>query len=101
MIKSAVPEAWITIGDWCSFGPEVFITTGGHDPTKGLDHRTNGIHMPITLGNHVGLCVRSIVMPGVIMGDFSQAAPGVVVSKNIRPHTLVASAALRTIKLPY
>lgn len=100
-IAGLAPDAWVTIGDWCSLGPEVFMTTGGHDPLRGTDHRTNGVCMPITLGNHVGLCVRSMVMPGVVMGDYSQASPGVVVSKNIQPHTLVASAAIRTMKLPY
>ena len=100
-IRAQTAEAWITIGDWCSFGPEVYMTTGGHDPALGDDHRKNGVHLPITLGCHVGLCVRSMVMPGVNMGDYSQASPGVVVSKNIPPHTLVAPAALRSIKLPY
>ena len=101
MIVALDENAPITIGDWCSFGPEVFMTTGGHDPALGDDHRTNGIHLPITLGNHVGLCVRSMVMPGVTMGDYSQAAPGVVVSKNIKPHKLVASAPCRIADLPY
>ena len=100
-IMAPSADAPITIGDWSSFGPEVFMTTGGHDPALGDDHRTNGIHMPITLGKHVGLCVRSMVMPGVTMGDYSQAAPGVVVSKNIKPHKLVASAPCRIADLPY
>ena len=98
-IMAPDPNAPITIGDWSSFGPGVFMTTGGHDPALGADHRTNGIHLPITIGKHVGLCVRSMVMPGVTMGDYSQASPGVVVSKNVKPRTLLASAPCRAIEL--
>ena len=101
VIMATTAHAPIIIGDWCSFGPDVFMTTGGHDPALGTNHRANGISMPITIGCHVGLCVRSIVMPGVTMGDYSQAAPGVVVSKDIKPHKLVASASCRIVDLPY
>lgn len=92
-------DAPITIGDWSSFGPEVFMTTGGHDPTRGENHRTNGIHLPITIGKHVGLCVRVMVMPGVTIGDGSHVLPGVVVSKNVKPHVLLAPAACRMVAL--
>lgn len=99
-IRAQTPKAWITIGDWCSLGPEVYMTTGGHNPMLREDHRKNGIHLPITIGNHVGLSIRDMVMPGVTMGDYSQAMPGVVVSTNVPERTIVASAPLRTVVLP-
>lgn len=94
------PDAWITIGDWCSFGPEVFMSTGGHDPAKGTDHRTNGVFLPITLGNHVGVCVRTMVMPGVTIGDNCQLSPGVVISRNVKSNVMVSSAPVRSVELP-
>lgn len=96
-IIAPASEAWVTIGDWCSFGPEVFITTGGHDPAKGNDHRTNGIQLPITLGEHVGLGVRSMVMPGVTIGNNSIISPGVLVTRNIKPNMLVGPASPRMV----
>ncbi len=95
------PHASVSIGDWCSFGPDVFMSTAGHDLLAlGDNHRQNGISMPITIGNHVGLGVRSMIMPGVILGDYAQISAGVVVSKNVKPYTLVAHAPLRSIELP-
>ena len=99
VIKGVMPDAWITMGDWCALGPEVFISSGGHDPGASDNFRTNGMHLPITLGNHVGLCIRSMVMPGITMGDYSSAAPGVVVSRNVKPHRRLVPAVCRTIEV--
>lgn len=96
-IMAPEPNAWITIGDWCSFGPEVFMTTGGHDPIISMDHDKNGVHMPITLEDRCGLAVRSIVMPGVTMKHHSQTMPGVVLSKSLKPFTTVSLAANRSV----
>lgn len=93
------PDAWITIGDNCSFGPEVFMTTGGHDPSKGNDHTRNGIQGPIVIGNSVGLSVRAMVMCGVEIGDNCTISPGVCVSKNVKPYTLVGHALYRNLSL--
>lgn len=96
-IMAPDPNAWITIGDWCSFGPEIFMTTGGHDPTISPDHDKNGVHMPITLEDRCGLAVRSIVMPGVTMRHHSYTMPGVVVSKNVKPYAIISQAPNRIV----
>lgn len=98
-IMAPTAEAAIRIGNWCSFGPEIFMTTGGHDPAISPDHDKNGIHLPITIEDRCGLAVRSIVMPGVVMHHHSQTMPGVVVSKNLKPYTTVSLAANRSVCL--
>lgn len=75
------------------------MTTGGHDANISPDHDKNGVHMPITLEDRVGLCVRSIIMPGVKIGHHSQISPGVVLSKSVKQFTTVASAVNRQINL--
>lgn len=91
-------DAWITIGDWCSFGPDVFMTTGGHDGNISPDHDKNGFHMPITIEERVGLCVRCIIMPGVRIGHHANIMPNVVVSRNIKPGATVYVAPTRSFR---
>jgi acetyltransferase-like isoleucine patch superfamily enzyme len=40
-----------------------------------------------------------MVMPGITMGDYSSAAPGVVVSRNVKPHRRLVPAVCRTIEV--
>lgn len=91
------PDAWVTIGDGTSLGPEVFMTTGGHDASISRDHRKNGIQLPITIGKRCGLSVRCMIMCGVTVGDECMISPGVVISKSIKPRTIVSSAPTRCV----
>lgn len=92
-------DAGITIGDWCSLGPEVFMTTGTHSNEPGTNHRNNGIGLPITIGHHCGLSVRCMIMAGVTIGDHCLISPGIVVSKDIKSNTLVAPAPVRQLHI--
>lgn len=94
-IMAPTPNAPISIGDWSSFGPDVFMTTGTHSNEPGTNHRNNGMHLPITVGHHCGLSVRCMIMAGVSIGDYCVISPGVVVSRNIKSNTLVAPAPVR------
>lgn len=99
VIYGLSPKAWITIGDWVSMGPEVFMTTGGHELAGGGTHRSNGVQLPITIGNNVGLAVRCIIMCGVTIGDDCHISPGVVISRNLKPKTTVAQAINRSYRV--
>ena len=89
-IAGLSPDAGITIGDWCSLGPEVFMTTGGHDISISPDHNKNGIGLPIVVGKHCGLSVRCMIMAGVTIGDYCVISPGVVVSKDVPDKSILA-----------
>lgn len=95
LIAGLSPVAWVVIGDWTSLGPEVFMTTGGHDVAISPDHNKNGVQLPITIGNHCGLSVRCMIMAGVTIGDCSVISPGVVVSKDVPEKSILAPAAPR------
>lgn len=99
VIMAPSPNAWIEVGDWCSFGPEVFMTTGTHSNEPGKTHRENGMHLPITIGDRCGLSVRCMVMAGVRIGDGCIITPGVVVSRNVKHSTLLGPAPLRRIPI--
>ena len=93
-------EGYVEIGSHCALGPQVFITTGTHN--EGTPERRSGpgAHRPIIIGAGCGLSMRCMPMAGVTIGAGSIIGPGVVVSRDIPPNTLVAPAAARMIKLP-
>jgi acetyltransferase-like isoleucine patch superfamily enzyme len=84
----------ITIGQDAHIGPEVLIrdsdshSTGeGRTPTK-----------PITIGDHVLIGARSIILKGVTIGEGAVVAAGSIVTKDVEPHTLVAGNPARFVR---
>ena len=53
---------------------------------------------PVTIGNHVFLGARSIVLKGVTIGDHAVVAAGSIVTRNVPPHALAAGQPARTIR---
>ena len=53
---------------------------------------------PVTIGNHVFLGARSIVLKGVTIGDGAVVAAGSIVTRNVPPHALAAGQPARTIR---
>jgi maltose O-acetyltransferase len=84
----------IWIGSDTSIGPEAAILTLGHDP-RSLDFADRG--GPVTIGDHVWIGYRAILLPGVTIGDGSVVAAGAVVSRHVAPFTIVAGNPARTI----
>lgn len=77
----------IRIGSDGSIGPEAAILTLGHDP-RSPDFADRG--GPVTIGAHVWIGFRAIVLPGVTIGDGAVVAAGAVVSRDVAPFTIVA-----------
>jgi acetyltransferase-like isoleucine patch superfamily enzyme len=91
---------YVKIGNNCALGPEVYITTGTHHIGSAMRRSGPGIFKPIVIGDGCGLSVRSIPLAGVTIGSGCVIGPGVVVSKDIPPNTLLAQAFVRSFKLP-
>lgn len=104
----------ITIEDGVSIGPKVLL-----DGRKGLkigrnaviaydaiiwtlNHDYNDIHFcgkggPVEIGAYAWVCCRSIILPGVKIGEGAVVASGAIVTKDVEPYTVVAGIPARMI----
>lgn len=84
----------IRTGHDVAIGPEATILTLGHDP-RSLDFDDMG--GPVTIGNHVWIAYRAIILPGVTLGDGAVVGAGSIVSKDVAPYTIVAGSPAKVI----
>jgi acetyltransferase-like isoleucine patch superfamily enzyme len=79
----------ITIGDKVTLSPGVMILTSTHELDI-KEHRAGPLQLaPVTVGDGVLLGARSIILPGVTIGDGAVVNPGAVVNKDVAPQTRV------------
>lgn len=80
----------VTIGHHCLIGDGVIISDHKHNTDSGELIESQGCtSAKIHIGNDVLLCVRSIILQGVTIGDGAIVGPGAVVSQDVRPNTIV------------
>ena len=84
----------IRIGSDVSIGPEAAMLTLGHDPRSPEFADRGG---PVTIGDHVWIGFRAIVLPGVTIGEGAVVGAGAVVSRDVEPFTIVAGNPARPI----
>jgi maltose O-acetyltransferase len=84
----------IHIGADVSIGPEAAILTLGHDP-RSPDFADRG--GPVSIGNHVWIGYRAIVLPGVTIGAGAVVGAGSVVTRDVPPFAIVAGNPARQI----
>ncbi len=76
----------LIIGNNVTIASEVMIWTLHHD----YDSSTfKAIGAPVKIGNYSWLCSRSIILPGVTIGEGAVVASGAVVTKDVSPYTIV------------
>ncbi len=79
----------ITIGDRVTISPGVMILTSTHELDI-KEHRAGPLQLaPVSIGDGVLLGARSIVLPGVSIGEGAVVNPGAVVNKDVAPQTRV------------
>jgi acetyltransferase-like isoleucine patch superfamily enzyme len=84
----------ITIGVDAHIGPEVLIRdSDSHSTGEG---RTPS--QPITIGDHVLIATRAMILKGVTIGDGAVVAAGSIVTKDVEPGTLVAGSPARFVR---
>lgn len=100
----------IKIGRFCYIAPDVFISDSNNHSiyakdrmidTLGVEKGIFGVHAitkPITIGNHVWIARRAMVMKGITIGDRSIVAAGAVVTKNIPEDVIVGGNPAKIIK---
>ncbi|MCX8572866.1 MULTISPECIES: CatB-related O-acetyltransferase [Hyphomicrobiales] len=102
----------LTIGSFCSIGPDVaFFAHTDHSigrTTTAPPHffgasKSEGIIFkgPIILGNDVWIGQRSMIMPNVRIGDGAVISAGSVVTKDVAPYAVVGGVPATLIKLRF
>ena len=84
----------IRTGADISIGPEAAILTLGHDP-QSPDFADKGGE--VVIGDRAWICYRSIILPGVTVGEGAIVAAGAVVSRDVDPFTIVAGTPARVV----
>lgn len=88
----------IRIGRECGLGMQVLIVTSGHDID---DHgRWSAVRnaRPVTLGDNVWVGARSVILPGVTVGEHCIIAAGSVVTRDCAPWGLYAGVPARRVR---
>jgi maltose O-acetyltransferase len=80
----------IEIGDDCDVAPDVVFLTGTHEIGMPPRRAGRGIANPIKVSNGTWIGARSLILPGVVVGECSIIAAGSVVNRDIPPNTLAA-----------
>lgn len=87
----------IEIGDFTNIGPGVGLISANHNT---VDNRLYTQHPPIRIGAFCWLGMHAIVLPGVVLGDFTTVAAGAVVTKSFpEGHCIIGGNPARIIKL--
>jgi maltose O-acetyltransferase len=84
----------ITTGKNVSIGPEATILTLGHDP-QSVDFESKG--GDVVIGDRVWIGYRAIIMPSVTLGEGAVVAAGAVVTKDVKPFTIVGGVPAKKI----
>ena len=87
----------IDIGDDVMIGPNVSLITSGH-PVEPSQRRAFVIAKPIVIGRNVWIVAGATIVGGVTVGENSVVAAGPVVTKDVRPNTLVGGNPARLIR---
>ncbi len=92
-------HSWISCGLEITIGEQVFIADqviirdwDGHT----IIGRSN--KAPISIGNHVWIGMRSIILKGVTIGDGAVVAAGAVVTRDVPAGSVVAGNPTRVVK---
>ena len=91
----------VIIGKYVMMGPEVIIYTSGHAHTRvDIPMQQQGMETarPVHIGNDVWIGRRSIILPGVSVGNGVIIAAGSVVTKDIPSFAIVGGVPARIIK---
>lgn len=85
----------ITIGEGAHIGPDtIIVDSDSHTITP-----ANGpVSAPISIGDHVWIGTRAMILKGVTIGDGAVVAAASVVTKDVAPGTLVAGSPARYIR---
>ena len=89
----------ITIGDFVSLAPHVFITASDYSFKKGLPFRQQEKRdRNVTIGNDVWLGTKVSVTAGVTIGDGCIVGAGAVVTKDLPANAIAGGVPAKVLK---
>jgi virginiamycin A acetyltransferase len=103
----------LSIGSYCSLGPEVLIVLDGEHNTKRMStypfefsHQVSDPGHPtsrgdIVIGNDVWIGARAIILSGVHIGDGACIGAGSVVTRDVESYAIFAGNPARLVKLRF
>lgn len=86
----------VIIGNNCRIAPHTIIMDGDHHDVS--DRMKEGKTNEIIIEDDVWLATRTMVLKGVTIGKGAVVASGAVVTKNVRPYTVVAGVPAKEIR---
>jgi acetyltransferase-like isoleucine patch superfamily enzyme len=88
----------VTIGAHTLIAPAVFISDHDHNIARDQRIAAQGVRRaPVTIGEDVWLGTKSVILPGVTIGDGAVIGAGAVVTKDVEPYAIVAGVPARVI----
>lgn len=90
----------LSIGDNVMMGPDVVILTHTHNLDRiDIPMGQQGFRVAkVTIGNDVWIGMRSIIMPGVTIGDGAVIGAGAVVTKDVPAFSIVGGVPAKIIR---
>lgn len=90
----------LTIGDDVMMGPEVVILTNSHkfDRVDITMNKQGSYVDPVVIGNDVWIGTRSIILPGVKIGNGVIIGAGAVVTKDVPDYAVVGGVPAKIIR---
>ena len=88
---------FVTIGDGVAVSDGAFLLAHSKPPEY-FKGQVESFVAPLTIGNNVWIGVGAILLPGVTVGEGSIISAGSLVTRDVRPHWLVAGNPARHIQ---
>lgn len=79
-------RGWLYIGNNVDIANNVFIFTAMHDPQ---DPFYRYVKKRVIIEDNVWLSSRSMILPGIRIGEGAVVSAGAVVTRDVRPYTIV------------
>jgi acetyltransferase-like isoleucine patch superfamily enzyme len=84
----------IRIGNNVNFSTGVWIWTVQHNHNDPFFGDVGG---PVVIGDHAWISCRTVILPGVTIGEGAVVAAGAVVTKDVQPYTVVGGVPAKKI----
>ena len=92
-------SAKIIVGNNCLIGPDVVLINSNHGIKKNkLIRLQKNISSDVIIGNDVWIGAKSVILPGVTIGDGAVIAAGSIVNKDVAPYSIVGGVPAKLIK---